>query len=88
MLIIIIFYVFSKLFNNIIESLESRVKIVYIHYDAPGNDWTNPNGEYVVIKNYGSDPVNLKGWKLKDKAGHTFTFPDITLKPGESVYIY
>jgi micrococcal nuclease len=66
----------------------SGVKIVYIHYNAPGNDWDNPNGEYVVIKNYGPDPVNLKGWKLKDKAGHTFVFPDITLKPGESVYVY
>ena len=41
-----------------------------------------------MIKNYGSYPVNLKGWKPKDKAGHIFTFPDITLKPGESVYIY
>jgi micrococcal nuclease len=66
----------------------SGVKIVYIHYDAPGNDWYNPNGEYVVIKNYGPDSVNLKGWKLKDEAGHTFTFPDITLQPGESVYVY
>ncbi len=67
---------------------ESGVRIVYIHYDAPGNDWNNPNGEYVVIKNYGPNPVNLEGWKLKDKAGHTFTFPDITLQPGESVYVY
>ena len=66
----------------------SGVKIVYIHYNAPGNDWENPNGEYVVIKNYGPDPVNLKGWRLKDKAGHTFVFPDITLRPGDSVYVY
>ncbi len=64
------------------------VRIVYINYDAPGNDWYNPNGEYVVIKNYGPNPVNLKGWKLKDRAGHTFVFPDITLQPGESVYIH
>jgi len=42
----------------------------------------------VVIKNYGPDPVNLKGWKLKDRAGHTFVFPDVTLQPGESVYVY
>ncbi len=66
----------------------SGVKIAYIHYDAPGNDWENPNGEYVVIKNYGPNPVNLKGWKLKDRAGHTFTFPDITIQPDESVYVY
>ena len=66
----------------------SGVRIVYIHYNAPGNDWDNPNGEYVVIKNYGPNPVNLKGWRLKDRAGHTFVFPDITLQPGESVYVH
>ncbi len=69
-------------------SITYSVKIAYINYDAPGNDWYNPNGEYVVIKNYGSNPVNLKDWKLKDKAGHTFVFPDVTLQPGESVYVH
>ena len=64
------------------------VRITYVHYDAPGNDWYNPNGEYVIIKNYGPDPVNLKGWKLKDEAGHTFIFPDVTLNPGETVRVY
>ena len=67
---------------------QTGVKITYIHYDAPGNDLYNPNGEYVIIKNYGPDTVNLKGWVLKDRAGHTFVFPDVTLKPGETVTIH
>lgn len=71
-----------------ITTMSSSIRIDYINYDAPGNDRNNPNGEYVVIKNYGSNSVNMKDWKLKDRAGHTYTFPSITLKPGDTVYIY
>ena len=67
---------------------QTGVKIIYIHYDAPGNDLYNPNGEYVVIKNYGPNTVNLKGWMLKDRVGHMFIFPDVILKPGETVTIH
>lgn len=74
--------------TTVTTTTSSSVRIDYINYDAPGNDRNNPNGEYVVIKNCGSNSVNMKGWKLKDKAGHTYTFPSITLKPGDTVYIY
>ncbi len=66
----------------------TRVKITYIHYNAPGNDWKNPNGEYVVIRNCGNTTVNMNGWTLEDKAGHTFTFPNITLHPNETVTVH
>ena len=66
-----------------------------INYDAPGDDWNNPNGEYVIIENNGTANINLKGWKLMDEIGHStglsshiYTFPDITLKPGDTVYIH
>ena len=41
-----------------------------------------------MLKNYGSTTVNLQGWKLKDKAGHTYIFPSYELGPGELVYIH
>jgi len=64
------------------------VEIVYVHYDAEGNDNYNLNDEYVVIKNVGDVSVDLKGWVLKDEAEHTFTFPSIILEPGETVIVY
>ena len=67
---------------------QKGVLIAYVNYDAPGNDNYNPNGEYVVIRNYGADPVNLIGWKLRDEAGHTYIFPDYTLESGETVYVH
>ncbi len=46
--------------------------------------------EYVQIKNVSNEQINLKGWKIAsmpiDK--QIFAFPDITLQPGESVYVH
>jgi micrococcal nuclease len=64
------------------------VVIVMVQYDAEGDDSKNLNGEYVLIKNVGNSAVNLKGWKLMDESGNTFTFPDITLSPGEEVRVH
>ncbi len=64
------------------------VVIVMVQYDAAGDDSRNINGEYVLIKNVGSSAVNLKGWKLMDESGNTFTFPSITLSPGEELRVH
>jgi len=64
------------------------VEIVYVHYDAEGNDNYNLNDEYVVIKNVGDVSVDLEGWTLKDEAEHTFVFPSVTLDSGETVTVY
>ncbi|MEM2120616.1 MAG: thermonuclease family protein [Archaeoglobaceae archaeon] len=50
----------------------------------------SPKGanEYVVIKNVGSSPVNLRGWRLYSAGGQWYTFPSITLNPGQSVSVH
>ena len=65
-----------------------KIKIDYIHFNAPGNDRYNLNGEYVVIKNYEDEAVNLKGWKLRDEYGHTYVFPSVTIPSGGTIKIY
>jgi micrococcal nuclease len=64
------------------------VVIVMVQYDAEGDDSKNLNGEYVLIKNVGSSAVNMEGWKLMDESGNTFTFPNITLSPGDEVRVH
>ena len=56
-----------------------------IHWDAPGNDAANLNGEYVIVRNAGSTTVNLSGWILRDSAiDYWLTFPQGTLlAPGD-----
>ena len=67
---------------------EEAVRIKYVHYNAAGNDNYNLNDEYVVIENYGTTPVNLYGWKLKDRAGHIYYFPYVTLNPGSTIKVH
>jgi micrococcal nuclease len=64
------------------------VSIVTIHEDAAGNDNENLNDEYIVLKNTGSETIDMAGWTLKDNADHTFTFPSgFLFGPGETVRI-
>ena len=41
---------------------------VWVQWDADGVDANNVNGEWVKIKNLGSEPVSLGGWMLRDSA--------------------
>jgi micrococcal nuclease len=70
------------------KDFQGIIKIVNINADAPGNDNENKNGEWVEIKNQSQNSVNIKGWTLEDEANHIYTFPDFSLAPGKSVFIY
>lgn len=48
---------------------------ISVFADAPGNDHQNLNGEYAVLDNRTSQPLDLSGWTLCDAARHCFTFP-------------
>ncbi|MFI1165460.1 lamin tail domain-containing protein [Streptomyces sp. NPDC020801] len=70
----------------------SALKIKGVQYDAPGRDSNscttgNTRDEYLTIKNYSrSTTVNLKGYFVKDAAGHRFTFAaNHYLQPGDYV---
>jgi hypothetical protein len=75
---------------------EISIEIGTVNYNAPGNDNDNPNGEWVEIRNTGTQDVNMTGWKLYDEAykrgtarDHVFVFPSgFILKAGRSVTIY
>jgi len=56
-----------------------------MHWDAPGNDGANRNGEYVIVRNAGSTTVDISGWILRDSALDSwFTMPGgSVLSPGD-----
>lgn len=61
-----------------------------IYYNSPGSDRgsnSSLNAEYVQIRNGRSVDVSLKGWTIKDSAGHTYTFGKYTLRSGNTVTI-
>ncbi|MCJ7794984.1 MAG: lamin tail domain-containing protein, partial [Methanoregulaceae archaeon] len=65
------------------------VVISETRFNAPGDDRTNLNGEYVRITNPGGTAVNTNGWTLSDRTGtRLYVFPAFILFPGSSVYVY
>ena len=69
-------------------STVTNAKITNIFYD--GLVSRTESDEYVEITNLGSEPVDLKGWVLKDiSEGYpSFTFPSYVLQPGKSIRVY
>lgn len=49
-----------------------------VHADALGRDERNLNGEYVVVSNEGTTPVDLSGWWLCSAVADCFVFPEGT----------
>ena len=63
--------------------------IVRIDHDPPGDDTLVLDEELVVIANTGEEPIALDGWTLRDtSASHRFTFPDLSLAPGDEVIVH
>ena len=46
------------------------------------------NAEWVVVRNAGTDSLNLSGWQLKDTDRNVFVFPNLTLNGGGAVQIH
>jgi competence protein ComEC len=67
----------------------SSVHITATHFNAPGDDLTNLNGEWVQVTNEGTRPVLLAGWTLSDRNGtFSYTFPAFVAMPGSPITIY
>jgi len=46
------------------------------------------NAEWVVVRNAGTESLNLAGWQLKDSNRNVFVFPNLTLNTGGAVQIH
>ncbi len=60
-------------------------RIERVMFNPPGRD---VSGEYVVIKNDASLPVDMTGWQLSDRARHTYKFPPFVCSAGAEVTVW
>ena len=59
-----------------------------INHDASGDDNFNVNGEYVLIENGSSSPVNLEDWTIRDTSQRSLKFPkNSIIQPGQRITI-
>ena len=65
--------------------------VVYrIYYNSPGTDSGSNyslNGEWIQLRNRCSTGRSLASWKIKDVAGHTYTFGTFRLGGGKYVKV-
>jgi Lamin Tail Domain len=61
------------------------VTIEAIVYDPPGRDVA---AEHVVLRSRSASTVDLRGWTLRDLAGHVYRFPGFTLQPSAEVRVF
>ncbi|MEU4090759.1 lamin tail domain-containing protein [Streptomyces aureus] len=67
------------------------VEISNVQYDSPGRDDRSNrslNQEWVDITNYSRRSVNLDGWTLSDRDGHTYTFDHYRLGGRATVRVH
>jgi len=69
----------------IVSPVLPAVVITHIEYSVEGPDF---RGEYVVIENRDTRDVELGNWTLLDKAGHVYTFPQLTIGQGNVCRIW
>ncbi|HVX44902.1 MAG TPA: lamin tail domain-containing protein [Mycobacteriales bacterium] len=88
---VLIAAVFTVLIAATPANAAYAMKFGKIQYDSPGSDNrsnSSLNAEWVRLWNTTGRSVNLTGWRLNDKAGHTYTFSRFTLGPNRSVRIH
>lgn len=69
----------------------SAVVLGPIQYDSPGRDDRSNrslNAEWVTVRNTGRTPVNIKGWSLSDKSGHTYRFGNLRLAGHSKIRVH
>lgn len=72
------------------DASQADIRVEELFYDAPGNDNENLNAEYIRIRNYGNNPVDLTGWSIRDEsASNRYQFPTgFNLGPGEVITVH
>ncbi len=71
--------------NDIPLTVLPDIRVAHVEYSVDGPD---VEGEYVLIENREPRDVDLGNWTLRDKAGHVYTFPRITLPHNGSCRVW
>ncbi|MDX1495874.1 MAG: lamin tail domain-containing protein [Longimicrobiales bacterium] len=68
-------------------SLSAQVDL-RVRADAPGRDESNLNGEWVMVSNNGTVPLDVSRWRLCNALAACYTLPDSTaIAPGGDLRI-
>lgn len=71
------------------EELSSLTVGFYeINNDPMGDDVSNLNEEYIVLKNYGNSSIDLYNWTLRNSRNESYDLPHISVYPGGTITLH
>ena len=70
------------------ESSKIDMVGIEIFFDASGNDNENINGEFVILKNTGSEILNTSGWTIKDSGTNIYRFDSYKFNPETRIILF
>ena len=73
------------------EAATPSVTFNRIYVNSPGSDNrsnSSLNAEWVRLKNNTSKSIQLKGWTVRDKSGHVYTFGSFSLGSKKTLYVH
>ncbi len=71
-----------------LDEFRGALRITSFHANAPGDDARNLNGEYLRMCNLLSEPVQLAGFRLRNREGRVARLPEGTVPPGYTVLVH
>lgn len=73
------------------EAATPSVTFTRVYVNSPGSDTrtnTSLNAEYFLLKNNSTKTLQLKGWTVRDRSAHIYTFGTFSLGSKKSVYVH
>jgi endonuclease YncB( thermonuclease family) len=70
------------------EAYQGELHFTSFHANGQGDDVADPNVEYMRIANMTSHPIDVDGWRLVDRVGHTHRLPAVTIPAGYTAQVH
>jgi hypothetical protein len=70
-----------------VAEVDITIEPLRSQFDSPGNDHQSLLEEFVALRAGTSGSVDLQGWRLQDRKGHTYTFGPGSIGAGRSLRV-
>ncbi|MEV6851711.1 lamin tail domain-containing protein [Actinoplanes sp. NPDC051411] len=73
------------------EAATPSVTFSKVYVNSPGSDNrsnTSLNAEWVLLRNNTAKSIQLKGWTVRDRSAHVYTFGSFSLGGKKTVYVH
>jgi len=67
---------------------DAPIQIIEVNYDAAGADASNPNGEWIILKNNSGTSLNLRGWEVLVRHMQHHFMNDTIIAPNTEIKIF